>query len=148
MIEASAMFGDADGYDSVELGPFQNNEEHLKYLEEAIIACDDMEKAYPHGRCGYDNYHSDNEKDEGYVAGFDLWFNNDNFDDDYDYDEEDYDEENEDEDDCEDNKDPRLKLGCSWPSCPDGYGSQASFDEYKVFYYDKDGIKYEVEIIK
>lgn len=61
------MIGDADGYDTVEVGCFQENELHL--LEEVIGVCDRMIEAYPNGRGGDDDYN--------HIEGFEKWFTED-----------------------------------------------------------------------
>lgn len=61
------MIGDADGYESLEVGCFQENQLHL--LEEVINVCDRMTKEYPHGRGGDDEYN--------HIEGFQRWFSED-----------------------------------------------------------------------
>ena len=100
-----AMFGDADGYETVKVGQFTNTDAGKEGLEEAIRCCDRMEKKYPYGKGGEDSYDD--------VEGFNKWFLD----------------------------------GDNWPSDPyTDYQIVASFDSYKVTYFDPEGIEHPVKI--
>lgn len=108
-IEVTFMFGDADGYQTEEMGPFSKKELPLLYdALETIQRCID---AYPNGRRGGDTYN--------HVEGFNKWFN------DYEY-------------------VPEQAIDMVYE--PNGYGDQAGFDYFEVFYYDN-GEKYECEVV-
>lgn len=64
LLVIDTMEGDADGYGTLEVGTFEENQLYL--LEEVIKICDEMLKAYPHGRRGNDTY--------DHVEGFKKWF--------------------------------------------------------------------------
>lgn len=118
VIECEVMFGDADGKEMVTLGPFKESTD-MEYLYEAIQACKNMKNAYPNGMGGDDNHN--------HVEGYDLWFSG-----------------------CLieglPKNDPRYKLSCEWPQDPtNDYEGSASFEEYKIYYYDENEIKYHVK---
>lgn len=121
VVECVAMFGDADGYGKVEVGGFVKGQDE-RYMEEFLKFCDRMQEAYPHGRGGYDHYN--------HVEGFDKWFNVDSLK----------------EDEYEALPDKVKELSTYWLNDPQGDGIQASFDSYKVYYYDALGVKYNVDV--
>ena len=109
-IEITFMFGDADGYQTEEMGPFSNEE--LPLLCDALDTINRCMIAYPNGRGGGDTYN--------HVDGFEKWFDTDNED--------------------------APKQAIDMVYTPDGWGDQAEFEYYHVFYYDN-GQKYDCEII-
>lgn len=122
VVECEAMYGDGDGYETVKLGPFIKDEDE-DLLGECVHFCNRMEAAYPHGRGGDARY--------DHVDGFDKWFNVDNME------EEEYNKLSAKE----------QNLSSDWPYQPDGYGTQASFQGHKVYYYDETGVKFDVKVI-
>lgn len=121
VVECEAMYGDADGEGILEVGGFAKGKDEI-YLEDFLGFCERMKVAYPHGRGGYDDYN--------HIEGFDKWFDADNLAD------EDYHALPE-----------KVKfLSTYWLNDPQGDGMQASFEGYKVFYYDEQGIKYNTSV--
>jgi len=117
LLVINTMIGDADGYDTVEVGYFKEEELHL--LEEVIDLCERMKNAFPHGMGGGDDYHD--------VEGFLRWF--DDGAEDYDI----------------DNADIAHLAPFEWSYSPDNWGDQNSLTDYYVLYY-KDDIEYDVSI--
>ena len=62
ILKINTMQGDADGYNSVEVRPGNN----VFILEDILLTCKRMEKKYPCGRGGGDDYNE--------VEGFEKWF--------------------------------------------------------------------------
>lgn len=128
VVEVNVMYGDADGYGKVNVAGFRKDcEVSQAHMEDLIQTLEKMEKAYPHGRGGYDTY--------DHVEGFLKWFGGeilDEFEEWY-------------------NGLPewqqRFYLN-DWPRDPSGDGIQSSIEDYKVFYYDENGAKYEVRVTK
>jgi hypothetical protein len=141
VVEVTAMHGDADGYDTIQIGPFYKDEDEAA-LESLLQTLDNMDKAYPYGRSGIDEYYN--------TEGFMAWF------DDADYTEDTYinayrpsnvpyseyvesrnivvafTEKN------------NIELPY-WPSdVQSNDGSSAGFDKYEIFYYDENLVKYHV----
>lgn len=122
VVECEAMYGDADGYGSLEVGGFIKGQDEA-HLEDFLLFCERMKNAYPRGRGGYDDYN--------HIEGFDKWFDADNLSD------EEYQSLPE-----------RVKiLSTYWLNDPQGDGMQASFKGYKVFYYNENGVKHHTTVI-
>lgn len=121
VVECEAMFGDADGKGMVVIGGFIKGQDE-EHLEDLLQTCERLEKAYPYGRGGGDDY--------DHIDGFGRWFRPDNLS------EEEY------------NSLPECvrDLCAEWLLEPDGMGHQASFEGYKVFYYDENGVKFNVAV--
>jgi hypothetical protein len=66
VLTCEAMFGDADGYKTVNIGTFENNESGKADLEDAIRTCERMKAKYPYGS-GWETNYDD-------VEGFSKWF--------------------------------------------------------------------------
>lgn len=66
ILTCQAMFGDADGYETVKVGQFANSDSGKEDLEEALRCCDRMDKKYLYGMGGEGSY--------GDVEGFNKWF--------------------------------------------------------------------------
>lgn len=122
VIEVKGMYGDADGYGSLSYGPFHHTEQEL--MTSFIEFLDRMAAAYPHGRGGYDDYY--------HVEGFKEWMDADSLT------QEEYDA-----------LPKRIKeLSQYWLNEPQGDGMQASYNGFKVFYYNPYGVKYDVEVVR
>ena len=127
------IHGDADHFTQETIGTFTENE--LDLLEEAVIICRKMKKSYPQGRGGDDNYNDseDNQEDieNGWIKDYNLWFSPDNY--------------------CcehpEDEHNPRIKKAIEHPYDIAGCGNEATFENFEVIYYDKNGMVYEVDVI-
>lgn len=65
VVEIKVMHGDADGYNTFEVGPFLAGVENLA-LTSLVETLDRMSVAFPNGRGASDSYNS--------VEGFDTWF--------------------------------------------------------------------------
>lgn len=120
VVEIKVMFGDADGYQTFEVGPFKN--ENKKDLQDLLQTCERMSKAYPHGRGGGSDYN--------HVDGFNRWF----------------DLENTTDDEYESLSEFVQNTGGDWPYEPDGMGYQSSYQSYKLFYYDAAGVKHNASV--
>lgn len=114
------MYGDADGYVEREMGPF--NEGEMDSLFDAIETIERCINEYPCGRGGIDTYN--------YVKGWVKWFG-----------------EREDYEEYGDKSEPYIcpPQAIMMERTPDNWGSQATFDDYKVMYYDNNQ-PYECEI--
>lgn len=121
VVEIETMYGDADGFGRIAVGGFKKDEEE-EYLKDLLETCERMDEAYPRGRGGYDNY--------DHVEGFNKWFNIDDTTD------EEYNAMSQRE----------KELSAYWEYNPQCDGGHASFYGYKVFYYDENGVKYEVSV--
>lgn len=128
VFEVEVMYGDADGYGLLEVSGFKKDCEKSKsHMEDLVKSLEGMRSAYPHGRGGSDDY--------DHVEGFSKWFGGEISDEFREW--------------YENLEEWEQKFYWNdWPYNPDGYGVQASFEEYKIFYYDETGNKYEVELIK
>ncbi len=123
MVEIETMYGDADGWGKIEVGGFPPTEEGEKLLVDQLDTLERMGMAYPNGRGGGDDYN--------HVEGFDRWFN------------------------CDDILEdewiamPELlrELSTDWEYSPDGYGHQAGYEGYDIFFYDISGKKFKVDMI-
>lgn len=105
VLTCEAMFGDADGYETVKVGQFSNSDSGKEDLEEALRCCERMAKKYPYGKGGEESY--------GDVEGFNKWF----------------------------------LSGDKWPSDPyTDYQFPASFESYKVTYFDAEGAEHPVKV--
>lgn len=121
VVECKAMYGDADGYGKVEVGGFKKNQDEV-LLWNFLETCERLVSEYPYGRGGGDDYN--------HVEGFNKWFDADMMSD------EEYHSLSE-----------RVKsLTTGWLLDPTSFeGAQASFESFKVFYYDENGVKHNVE---
>lgn len=108
------MYGDADGYKKETYGPFTQKEK--QYLINFLNMLEKCLAAYPNGRGGFDDYHSK-------VKELKLWDMNGDCDDDA------YEKLSQEE------RDVIERIGFEWEYCPDGYGCQASIEDYEVKYY-------------
>lgn len=126
VVKIKVMHGDADGYSELEVSGFRGNCQKSKlHMEDLIQTLKEMEAEYPHGRGGFDTY--------DHLEGFPKWFGGEILDEHRDW--------------YEDLEDWEQKMYWSdWPLSPDGYGTQASFESYSVYYYDENGVKYYVEV--
>lgn len=119
-VEIDLMHGDADYYEKMCISGIKEEEENL--LENLITTLKLMEKEYPNGRGGGDNYNN--------VPGFNEWFCYEGL-----------------SNSERENLDKRIdELYRDWSYSE--YGSQASLDGYKVYFFDENGKKYEVMIIQ
>jgi hypothetical protein len=116
LLVVETMRGDGDDYNTIEVGAFNDNQ--LGLLEEVIKVCDEMIKAYPHGRCGRDTY--------DHIEGFKRWFT-DNY-----------------KGNTEDIQDVAP---FEWTYDCDCWEIQDSIEGYELFYL-KDGNRYNVKIKK
>lgn len=66
VLTCTAMFGDADGYESIKMGAFKNDPAGFAEIEDGIRTCERMAAKYPYG-AGGDASYSD-------VEGFSKWF--------------------------------------------------------------------------
>jgi hypothetical protein len=104
VVKIETMIGDADGSDSIEIGPFEKDkEEHL--LEELIDLCIRMSMAYPNGRGGDDDYN--------HIESFDKWFSE--------------------YGDVEGRDEIEHLTEFSWPTDPQTWGQQG-YQNYEVVY--------------
>jgi len=115
------MYGDADGYNAVEYGPFKKGQE--KYLAAFANMLEECVEAYPNGRGGDDNY-------ENEVPAFAVWamLN-------------DYKKYNYTIDGDKLTKEDIgiiENVGFEVETTPDGWGTQATICSYKAIYYDAD----------
>jgi hypothetical protein len=138
-VEVTAMFGDADGYETVMVGPFPegaaDTEKAMTSLIETLLR---MEAAYPHGRGG-----GDVDADTYYhVKGFEAWFGAFRADT-----EESYTAESRSgfpyEVFLQDYYNDDFNTYPDWPREPYAY-NQGSYDHYVIYYYDHNLVKHEV----
>jgi hypothetical protein len=115
------MYGDADGYGSEEI--FIDKDDPI--LERFINFLNDCEKAYPSGRSGYDNYDSDIVPDYWLFAEDDKELN-----------------------DEEEALRKTSDIYLYWHYDPSGDGIMASFNGYKITFFDAHGIEHKVIITK
>lgn len=121
VVECEAMFGDADGKGMVVIGGFVMGKDE-EYLADLLQTCERLTKAYPHGRGGGDDY--------DHIEGFNRWFRPDNLS----------------LEEWESLPKAVQDLSSEWLMEPDGMGHQASFEGYEVFYYDENGVKFNVAV--
>lgn len=117
VVECEAMFGDADGEGFVNIGGFVKDKDEI-YLEDLLNLCKRLKK--------------ERRINEGYnhVEGFNKWFDIDYLtDDEYDA-----------------LPETIKELSIYWLNDPQVDGRPANFRNYKVFYYDKTGVKYHVNV--
>lgn len=95
-VVVETMTGDADDYHEFAV-LFDENQ--ISDLQQYIIYCEVLQKQYPNGRGGYDDYELDFF--EEYFS--DDWYNHE--------------------------------------------GMEDSMEDYSVYYYDEDGIKYDVKVV-
>lgn len=118
VVECEAMFGDADGKGFVSVGGFKKDKDE-SYLEEFLDLCERLKKE------------SRTSESYGHVEGFNKWFDIDFLSD----------------DEYETMPETIKNLSVYWLLDPQVDGRPASFRNYKVFYYDKTGVKYHVSVI-
>lgn len=124
VVECEAMYGDADGYDTLTFGGFYRHQ--VEILKDLVVVCERMKNAYPNGKGGKDYY------DESTVEGYNRWFNQDNLS------QEEYDALPE----------KQKWMADYWLNDPTGFDdTEAKFEDYNIYYYDADGVKYNVEVI-
>lgn len=121
IVRCEAMYGDADGYGELLIGPFKRNQDE-EHLQDFIQFCERMKREYPWGRGGGDDYN--------HVEGFNKWFCSDNLS----------------EEEYEALPQTVKDVGDYWLNDPQSDGSQASFEGYSVFYYDENGAKFNVSV--
>lgn len=140
VVEIETMIGDGDGYPTSTLGPFKKNQDEAS-LQSLLETLKRMKEEHPYGMCGSDRYDM--------VFGFEQWFPGD--------DGNDY--------ELLERYSPKLiaKYGKEalmevielskdhygeWKDdiTTDGYSPEQLLG-YKVFYYDKNGVKYNVEYV-
>lgn len=121
VVECKAMYGDADGYGKVEIGGFKKNQDE-DLLQDLIKTCESLVSEHLYGRGGSDVY--------GHVEGFNKWFDADMLSD----------------EEYHLLPDRVKSLTTDWLLDPVGLGeTKASFESFKVFYYDENGVKHNVE---
>ena len=114
-VTLSYMYGDADGYKDVSVGPFPDEKKHL--LIEFLNVLEDMATRYPHGKGGFDGYED--------VPNYNKWFDTETM-------EEEGEPDFENPDDAAFRDNLELEVECA----PDGYGSIASFQGYTIIWRD------------
>lgn len=117
VVEIEVMFGDADGYSKIEVGPFKDPDD-TKHLKDLLQTCERLAVAYPHGRGGSATYN--------HIEGFNRWFAADWLE----------------EEEWEALPMIIQDLCVDWPSEPDGMGRQSGYQGYKLFYYNSTGDKF------
>ncbi len=122
-VELEWMYGDADGYKNVIVGPFPDNNKNL--FIDFLNTLELMEKAYPHGKGGCEDYYHISEVRKF----FDLYSDE---------------SENMRKEDYEiiEKLNPKIEY------VPDGGGCAASFIGFRTFWYDGNSLnKYKINII-
>jgi hypothetical protein len=139
-VEVTAMFGDADGYETIVVGPFlADNPKSAEAVVSIVQTLKRMEAEYPNGRGGGGD-------DEYYhVPGYEAWFGAFAADTEELYLQEtrsdlSYEEFRKDSDLAE-----YFKIYPDWPYDTHS-DSQASYDAHEVFYYDQNRVKHTVAI--
>lgn len=120
-VECEAMFGDADGEATVIVGGFLKGRDE-EVLEDFLLTCERLSNAYPNGRGGGDEYN--------HVEGFNRWFQ----------------VESLERDEWDSLPEVVQILSADWVMEPDGMGHHATFEGYEVFYYDENGVKFNVAV--
>lgn len=137
VVEVESMMGDGDGYSKFNVGIFKEDE--MNFLECLLETLNRMSVAFPHGMSGSDDY----EK----VLGFPQWFGEG-----FDLDEmKRYYLKNLALHGVEANQNILDNYKADYSDCwnmdaTSDYQSPESFVGYKVFFYDENGIKYDVEV--
>lgn len=130
VLMCTASYGDGDGSDEFKMAIFQNTPEHLPYLEEALDFCERMKEKFPKRQSGIGTFY-------GMKAGADRWLG------------------------FEPDKNLAADIpeiykeltDCNpyegWPQDPfTDYTNDAYFDDYRVRYFDADGVERNVDITK
>lgn len=120
VVEVETMYGDADGYGKIKVGGFKRGRDE-SLLVELLDVCDKLKDA------------ERGEKGEGYnyVEGFEKWFDSEKI-----------------ELSVWNSMEEHEKDLClnEWDFESDGSDFQASYEGFKVYYYDEEGFKYNVSI--
>lgn len=122
VVEIETMYGDADGYGQIVIGGFKPAQDEA-HMVDLLDTLDRMGGAYPNGRGGGDDYN--------HVEGFERWFSIENIP----------------KDEYEKLPETIKSLSTDWEYSPDGYGFQASYEGYDIFFYDISGKKFKVDMI-
>lgn len=117
------MHGDTDGYTSLTVGPFFEDE--MDILQDLIETLDRMKARYPHGRGGNDDYYD--------VEGFTRWFDPD-------------DATDEDYARVAKVAERVVGFGIYWGSDITYEEGQPSMDRYVISYFDSELVEYAVTV--